>query len=87
LAKGHCCGINKLEKNGLHIYNLGTGKGVTVLELVTTFINVNNLQNFNYEFAEKRDGDIAVTYANADKVFYELGWQTELNIEDICKTL
>lgn len=84
LAKGHVKAIEHMNTSGLHIYNLGTGTGTTVLELVTSFNRVNgNL--VKYDFVERRPGDTAVNYAKTDKAKAELGWKAELNIEDMCK--
>ena len=83
LAKGH---VKALEKapNGLNIYNLGSGKGASVLELVNTFEKVNNIK-VNYKIAPRRDGDLAEYFADADKAYKELGWKTEKTLEDICR--
>ena len=56
LARGHISSLNKLDESGMNIYNLGTGKGTTVLELINTFEKVNDVK-LNYEFSERRDGD------------------------------
>ena len=83
LAKGH---VKALEKapNGLNIYNLGSGKGVSVLELVNTFEKVNNIK-INYQIVERRAGDLAEYYSDATKAYVELGWKTEKTVEDICR--
>ncbi len=83
LAKGHVCALDKMKK-GLNIYNLGSGKGVSVMELVTTFEKVNNL-NVNYKIVERRAGDLAEYYADPTKALNELEWKTEKTLEDICK--
>ena len=84
LAKGHVKALAKANNAGVHVYNLGTGKGTSVLELVDTFNNINgNL--VNYQFADRRPGDVPVNFAKADKAREELGWVAELNIEDMCK--
>lgn len=84
LAKGH---IKALEKNkkesGFNIYNLGTGKGYSVLELINTFIKVTNI-NIPYKFADRRPGDIDISYANPNKALEELGWKADLSLEDMC---
>ena len=85
LAKGHVKALKKIEDNsGLSIYNLGTGKGYSVLEMVKTFEKVNNVK-VNYKIVERRPGDIAVSYADATKAQNELGWKAELNLEDMCR--
>ena len=86
LAKAHINGLKKLEndKNGMHIYNLGTGKGVSVLEMINTFEKVNNVK-INYKITERRPGDIAVCYADPTKAFKELNWKVIYNLEDMCR--
>lgn len=83
LAKGH---IKALEnpKHGLNIYNLGTGKGYSVLELVKTFERVNNIK-LNYKFVGRRAGDAASCYADCTKAEKELNWKAEKGLEDMCK--
>ena len=85
LAKGHLAALKKLEeKPGLVIYNLGTGKGTSVLELVHAFEAANNLK-INYEIKDRRPGDVDENYADASKAFIEMGWKAELNIVDACR--
>lgn len=83
LAKGHVKALEKM-KDGLNIYNLGSGKGVSVLELVNTFSKVNNVK-VNYKIVDRRPGDLAEYYADPTKAFEELGWKTEKTLEDICR--
>lgn len=83
VAKGHVKALENM-KEGLNIYNLGAGKGVSVLELVTTFEKVNNIK-VNYRFVERRAGDLAEYYADNKKALKELNWKTEKTIEDICR--
>jgi UDP-glucose 4-epimerase len=83
LADGHVASLNT-NKNGLTIYNLGTGQGASVLELLTTFEKVNNIE-IPYIIADKRDGDIDIVYADVSKVYNEIGWKTKRNIEVICR--
>lgn len=83
LAKGHLCAIEKL-KTGINIYNLGRGKGISVLELIDTFERVNNLK-IPYEIVGRRAGDLPAFYADATKAYDELGWKTELNVEEMCE--
>lgn len=83
LAKGHVCALDKMKK-GLNIYNLGSGKGVSVMELVTTFEKVNDLK-VNYKIVERRAGDLAEYYADPTKALNELEWKTEKTLEDICR--
>lgn len=85
LARGHVLTLKKLEENpGLVIYNLGTGVGTSVLELVHAFEEANHLK-INYRIAPRRGGDIPVCYANVDKAFKEIGFKTEFNIVDCCR--
>ena len=85
LSLGHIKAIEKIRKmDGVEIYNLGTGNGFSVLELVHTFEKVNNVK-VNYQIVGRRQGDIAVCYANCDKALKELGWKCERNIEDMCR--
>lgn len=85
LSIGHIKAIEKIRQmNGVEIYNLGTGHGFSVLDLVKTFEKVNNVK-VNYKIVGRRAGDIAVCYANCDKALKELGWKCERNIEDMCR--
>ena len=85
LARGHVLTLKKLEQNpGLVIYNLGTGVGTSVLELVHAFEQANHLK-INYKIAPRRGGDIPVCYANVDKAYKEIGFKTEFNIVDCCR--
>lgn len=82
LAKGHIAAIKHM--NGLRYYNLGTGKGYSVLELVNAFEKVNNLK-VNYKIVERRPGDIASCYADPSKALKELNWKAEKTLEDMMK--
>jgi len=85
LSLGHLKAIEKIRNmNGVEIYNLGTGNGFSVLDLVHTFEKVNNVK-VNYTIVGRREGDIGVCYANCDKALKELGWKCERNIEDMCR--
>ncbi len=85
LAKGHLKALDKIRKEvGVKIYNLGTGKGYSVLELVQNFEKMNNIK-VNYKIGARRPGDIPACYADANKAERELGWEAEKNIEDMCK--
>ncbi|MCQ2793797.1 MAG: UDP-glucose 4-epimerase GalE [Bacilli bacterium] len=85
LALGHVAALKAIkEKWGLKIYNLGTGKGTSVLELVTTFARVNNVK-VNYQFGPRRAGDVAENYADVKLAKKELGWSALYTIEDMCK--
>lgn len=86
LAKGHVKALNKLEKEGkgLYIYNLGTGKGTSVLDIVKAFEKSTG-EKVSYKIVEKRPGDIAECYADATKAKEELGWEATKTIEDMCR--
>ena len=86
LAKGHIKALEKLakENEGLYIYNLGTGVGYSVLDIVNAFEKVNQVK-VNYKISERRPGDIAECYSDPNKAKNELGWIAELTIEDMCK--
>lgn len=85
LAIGHVLALKKLEqKPGLLVYNLGTGVGTSVLDLVNAFQKANNL-TIKYKIVDRRPGDIATCYASADKAYKELGFKTKYNIVDCCR--
>ena len=85
LALGHIAAIEKIDKEpGVYTYNLGTGVGYSVLELVKTFSKVNNII-VNYKIAPRRPGDIAECYADTTKASDELHWHATKTIEDMCK--
>lgn len=83
LAKGHVKAIEKLD-SGVNIYNLGTGRGTSVLELINAFMKVNAV-DVPYEIVGRRPGDIATCYADADKAEKELNWKAELGIEEMVR--
>ena len=83
LAKGHVKAIENLN-DGVNIYNLGTGRGTTVLELVNAFIQVNDI-DVPYEIVGRRPGDIATCFADASKAEKELGWKAELGIDEMVR--
>lgn len=85
LAKGHIKAIEKvLKTTGIDYYNLGTGNGYSVLDLVKTFEAVNNIK-VNYKIVARRPGDIAACFADPTKAYKQLGWKAELGIEDMCR--
>ncbi len=83
LAKGHVKAIENAP-DGLNVYNLGSGKGISVLELVNCFEQINGVK-INYKIVGRRPGDVAENYADPTKAWNELGWKTEKTLEDICK--
>ena len=85
LADGHVKALDKVTKEkGIHIYNLGTGIGYSVLEIVSAFEAVNQIK-IPYVIKERRDGDIAECYADVQKAKKELGFQTKYGIQDMVR--
>ena len=85
LAKGHLKAIEKADKSKcVNFYNLGTGTGYSVLDLVETFKRVNGV-DVPYKIVDRRPGDIAACYADPTKAYEELGWKAELGIEEMCR--
>ena len=86
LAKGHVNALEKLNKEGkgLFIYNLGTGTGTSVLDMVKAFEKATGM-NVPYKIVDRRPGDIDECYADATKAEKELGWKAEKTIEDMCR--
>lgn len=85
LAKGHIKALEKANNSvGVNVYNLGTGHGYSVLDLINTFEKVNGVK-VKYQIVERRPGDIATCYADPTRAFNELGWKAEKEIEDMCK--
>ena len=85
LSIAHLKALDKLRKmQGIDIYNIGTGEGYSVLEIIDAFEKANNLK-IKYEFAPRRTGDIATCYADATKAERELGWKAEKTLEDMCR--
>lgn len=85
LAVGHVKAYNKIkDSNGLHVYNLGTGTGYSVLEVIEAFEKANNI-NINYKITPRRPGDVAEVYADTKKAEKELGFKAQYGIEAMCK--
>ena len=86
LAKGHVKALEKLDKEneGLYIYNLGTGTGYSVLDMVKAFEETTG-KEVKYKIAPRRPGDIATCFADPAKARRELNWTTEKTLEDMCK--
>lgn len=80
LAKGHLAALNKMAP-GVQIYNLGSGKGTSVLEMIAAFEKASG-EKLPYEIVGRRAGDLPTLYANPEKALKELGWKTELTIDD-----
>lgn len=89
LAKAHVKALQKLmnEKSEtvIDVYNLGTGKGSSVLEVVEAFESANEVK-VPYQICERRAGDITIAYANADKAERELGWKADTTLEEALRT-
>ncbi len=85
LAKGHVKALEKInnEGKGLYIYNLGTGTGYSVLDIVNAFEKTTG-KKVPYKITKRREGDIAICYADPKKAREELGWQTTKTLEDMC---
>ena len=85
LAKAHVMAVDYAMKNkGSEVFNIGTGVGYSVLDMVKAFEKVNNLK-INYRIAPRRPGDIATCFADSSKAKEKLGWVAEKNLEDMCK--
>ena len=86
LAQGHIKALEKLEKEGqgLYIYNLGTGKGYSVLDMVNAFEKATG-QKVKYKITDRRAGDIAVCYSDPSKAKRELNWEATRTLEDMCR--
>ena len=83
LAEGHVAALKNMNQ-GVSVYNLGTGKGTSVLELVTAFERANGLK-IPYRITPRRAGDIAVCYAETEKAEKELDWKAKRSVEDMCR--
>ncbi len=90
LAKAHVAALKKLiaenQETVIDIYNLGTGKGSSVLEVVHAFESANNV-DVPYKICDRRAGDITIAYANVDKAEKELGWKSETSLEEALRTV
>lgn len=85
LAKAHVVALNKaLAGSGFKTYNLGTGQGYSVMEVIKTFMQVNEIE-VPYEIMPRRAGDISSSYADASLALKELGWQTHFTLADMLK--
>ena len=83
LARGHIAALKKCNGAGVHIYNLGTGKGYSVLDMIHAFSKACG-KELPYEIIGRRAGDVAECYACADKAAKELGWRAEYSLDDMC---
>ena len=83
LALGHIAAIRGCEDSGVHIYNLGTGVGYSVLDMIHAFEKACG-KTLPYQIDPRRPGDIAACYASSEKAARELGWKAKYNLEDMC---
>ncbi|CEN79726.1 UDP-glucose 4-epimerase GalE [Paraclostridium sordellii] len=85
LANGHVKALNKLEEHpGLVTYNLGTGNGYSVLDVVNSFRKASN-REIPYKVVDRRAGDVAMYYANPAKAKLELGWEAKYGLDEMCE--
>ena len=85
MASGHVKALERFETlQGVDVYNLGTGKGSSVLEVIHAFEEANGVK-VNYKIAPRRAGDLAEFYADASKAERELHWKTNYTLEDMCR--
>ena len=83
LAEGHFAALKALENRGASVYNLGTGNGYSVLDLINAFERVNNIK-IPYQITDRRAGDIAECFADASKAERELGWKATRTLDEMC---
>lgn len=86
LADGHVAALDRMKEPGVHIFNLGTGTGYSVLEVVRAFESVNKC-TIPYVIDPRRAGDIAMCYADPSKAERELGWKARRSLEEMCKVV
>ena len=85
LAKGHVAAVKfALENSGCQVFNLGTGTGYSVLDIVKAFESANGV-SIPYEITDRRPGDIATCYADPSKSRHVLHWQAEKDLADMCR--
>ena len=85
LARGHVCAIEYMQKHkGENVFNLGTGMGYSVLDMVKAFERVTGIK-IPYEIVARRPGDLATVYSCPDKSAELLGWKAEYNLDDMCR--
>ena len=84
LARGHVAAIKSLKEPGVHIYNLGTGKGYSVLYMIDAFETAGG-KKLPYEIKPRRAGDVPACYASSAKAEKELGWKAQYDLEDMCR--
>jgi UDP-glucose 4-epimerase len=84
LARGHLAALQAQEAAGVRAFNLGTGRGFSVLEMISAFEKASG-RNVPYTLAPRRPGDVAMCYADASLAQQELGWAAELGVERMCE--
>ncbi len=84
LAVAHILSLDLIINNKLEIFNLGTGRGTSVLELVTVFARINDI-DIPYKFVNRREGDVVLNYADTTKANTILKWKAEKTVEDMCR--
>ena len=84
LARGHVAAIAKLREPGVHIYNLGTGNGYSVLDMIHAFEKACG-KKLPYEIKPRRAGDVPACYASSKKAEEELGWEAQYDVEEKCR--
>lgn len=85
LAKGHVAAIDKIVKSGVYIYNLGTGTGYSVMQVIHAYERACG-RSLPYVIKPRRAGDIAACYADASKAERELGWKARYGIDEMCSS-
>ena len=88
LINGHVLALNFLKKSKkdiFEIFNLGNGEGLSVLQLIKTFEDINQVR-VSIKFAEKRKGDLPIYFSSAEKIYKKLGWKPKFSVEEMCKS-
>lgn len=85
LSMGHVAALEKVRKPGSHVYNLGTGKGTSVIELHAAFEKVCG-KKIPYKIAPRRAGDVDACYADSSKAIKELGWRCKFGLQEMCES-
>ena len=86
LAKGHTAALGRIKKSGVYVYNLGTGRGYSVLEVIAAFGRACG-KELPYRIVPRREGDIAECYADPSKAERELGWKAQLGLDEMCASV
>ena len=84
LALGHISAIKKMNNEGIFVYNLGTGKGYSVLDVIKAFEKVSG-KKIPFQFTDRRPGDVAISYCDPSKAKKELDWEAKYNLIDMCR--